>query len=1488
MRKKSKKFTKALLCALLSGGCLSPTTATAQEDNGQTAYAYSIGNDYGIVSFQLNSFTPSVLHTESGTISAGAFAEGRYYALHADEEGNPIGLFEHNLKTGESKQINDMSDAPSIFMDMTYDYTTSTLYAIADEWPGTSLLKIELPSGKLSFVYNVDKMLFTLAANEKGELFCMEKDGTIYQLGETADDIREVAQNDFYLNGLQSMDFDLNTGKLYWLTTSYGNCSLMEIDPETWTPQSVGGIKGAQISGLYTGYTLAEPESPSAPTQLTLTPGAEGANACTIAWTNPTITFNRNDLNSLDNVHIYRNGKLLATLDNPTAGSAGKYEDTDVPSGLYTYKVTATNEAGEGMFAIARTFVGEDVPVAPAEVTATVSGESTVILNWKAPQEGIHGGWVTSDLSYRVTRVNDNQVLAEDLKETTFTDHIEGAFAAYTYTVTAYSKAGEGGTATSNTVGAGQTPELPLDYTFSTQEELDTWFIYDEDGNGKCWVAGSGLSGSTGAETYFQKGSDSDDWLISPAVQIQAGNTMQVAFKVYTAYYPTEKLEIRLLKGNTPDAETVYSKQLEVNSYYGKDIQEDIPAVSEDGKYHLAFRYVSPGDTYSGWGIHITNLYWKEQNSGVLTGRVTSGGQPLAGAVITAGETSVTTNQEGVYELAELKAGSHDITARALGYQEAVETIEMSAGQTITCDFELTALPVHRIGGTVTDESQSPIAGAQISLSGYNQYTTTTGADGTFVFEEVYEHTDYRMRIAKNNFIIQEMDCPTESDRQENITLKYDNLPPYQVTAAEGNGKIQVSWTAPKSLEERAYDNGYAESSMGYDGGSEYHVVGTIYREPATVYEVKWQTVAGGVKSDRINIYLFDLNYAGEPTSDILYSIRDVKTEDGTWNTFRLPEAVKAPKGFLVAVSAEGNVALAIDGGTPDGSIQHPMTQCYNTDYRFERGYRYVDETSNPSRCFLLRAVCENLEEEGSTQPRVDYTVWRVPVQPGSEEDETSWTQIGNQLEETRFEDTDIPSGTYRYAVKAHYPVGDLTSTATFSNETDFNMNAALTVNVTANSDNAHAEGAVVSLSNDEFAYQAVVTNNQALFERIAKGTYTLSVEQTGFKRIQETEVVLTGEESAFTRNYELEQRLDKPRNIDLLPTDKQDEVRLLWNVQENLADDFESDAYEDFSINPAGNIGWQYIDNDNLATYGFGNTTFPNMRERMAAILFNSTQTTPPLGLHTAYSGDHCLAFFAARETVNEGGEIQLHDSDDYLISPLLNPYKDFQFRFFARSYEESQGYLERIRVGYSTTTPEIDQFIWLDEDYFYVPTEYTEYTYDIPKEAKYVVLNSHSISNFILLVDDVFIGNDSQKTGNEYMPVNVTGYKVYLDGRLLEETTETELLLTGLTPGEHTAAVVQKFATGESEMLEIGFKTEGSGIVWENTPEIRVYTEGDELHIDGAYQTATVYSATGAALLHLDGQATVGTSQWTPGIYLVRVVSEDGQARIYKITIE
>src|SRR5881392_651002 len=85
------------------------------------------------------------------------------------------------------------------------------------------------------------------------------------------------------------------------------------------------------------------------------------------------------------------------------------------------------------------------------------------------------------------------------------------------------------------------------------------------------------------------------------------------------------------------------------------------------------------------------------QQTGIVSGTVVAAesGAPLAGAsvVIVGTARSVFTSDKGEYRLS-VAAGTHAVRARLIGYEPAEQRVTVTAGQTVTADFKLTATPL--------------------------------------------------------------------------------------------------------------------------------------------------------------------------------------------------------------------------------------------------------------------------------------------------------------------------------------------------------------------------------------------------------------------------------------------------------------------------------------------------------------------------------------------------------------------------------------------------------------------------------------------------------------------------------------------------------------------------------------------------------------------------------------------------------------------------
>lgn len=269
-------------------------------------------------------------------------------------------------------------------------------------------------------------------------------------------------------------------------------------------------------------------------------------------------------------------------------------------------------------------------------------------------------------------------------------------------------------------------------------------------------------------------------------------------------------------------------------------------------------------------------------------------------------------------------------------------------------------------------------------------------------------------------------------------------------------------------------------------------------------------------------------------------------------------------------------------------------------------------------------------------------------------------------------------------------------------------------------------------------------------------------------------------------------------------------EVTLRWNNPEPLNgyfDDFES--HDDFVINSAGSIGWDYLDMDNQLTYTWSAATYPNQGQKMAFIIMNPSKTSPSTanwpGIQP-YSGEKILVDFTV-----DGG------NNDFIISPELFFEEDFKISFRAKSYTDSYG-LERIKVGYSTSGKRASDFVFVSQTpYEEVPTEWSLMEYEIPKEAKYVTINCVSQEAFMLLIDDIFIGTNLVRP---QAPASnkLTGFNIYRNGQKINDALLTEVCYTDEVPdyGDYTYTVTATYSDGS--------ESAASSPLQVNVPDIRL----------------------------------------------------------------
>ena len=136
--------------------------------------------------------------------------------------------------------------------------------------------------------------------------------------------------------------------------------------------------------------------------------------------------------------------------------------------------------------------------------------------------------------------------------------------------------------------------------------------------------------------------------------------------------------------------------------------------------------------------------------SGALTGSVTSGGAPLAGATVRiVGEEQQTTRRTddlGRFRAPHLAVGEYTVTISKFAYLTQTATVTITEGQTTTLNVDLVPAPRSSLRGTVRQEDGSPVAFATVTIDGTPILPIATAWDGSYVFPFV-AHGEYDVTV---------------------------------------------------------------------------------------------------------------------------------------------------------------------------------------------------------------------------------------------------------------------------------------------------------------------------------------------------------------------------------------------------------------------------------------------------------------------------------------------------------------------------------------------------------------------------------------------------------------------------------------------------------------------------------------------------------------------------------------------------------------------
>ena len=408
--------------------------------------------------------------------------------------------------------------------------------------------------------------------------------------------------------------------------------------------------------------------------------------------------------------------------------------------------------------------------------------------------------------------------------------------------------------------------------------------------------------------------------------------------------------------------------------------------------------------------------------------------------------------------------------------------------------------------------------------------------------------------------------------------------------------------------------------------------------------------------------------------------------------------------------------------------------------------------------------------------------------------------QLVGTTKDTNYTLTDIENGPHTIGVQACYLKAQSELTTQQVNIPS-GIYSHVVFHFTTNS-RLNADGQIMTITNTESlkSYDLTVTNSQVEMISLPNGSYVINIEEGAFQHYQQ--MVTVDGDANF--DITLNDLLMKPYNI-TATCDDNGIYTLRWNQNLIFSDSFED--YNDFS---AGTFGeWKTIDRDlspvypialgsasNIVSFpGSGTASTPMP---IAPMVFNPWSTTPAMlpsdPAIAAPTGDKSVIFFSS----------QMAQSDDWLISPLLDIHDNYKLSLKAKAYSAMYPESLEFCVSDGSSNPNDFTVISYVES---VPAEHWSlFDVDLSRFAgQSVRLAVHytSYDAFLTQIDDFTVGpEDGQGEVVDYG--NVVRFEISVDGTKVGESQIPTFVLPPLSAESHIIGIKAIYQSGESETAE------------------------------------------------------------------------------------
>lgn len=326
-----------------------------------------------------------------------------------------------------------------------------------------------------------------------------------------------------------------------------------------------------------------------------------------------------------------------------------------------------------------------------------------------------------------------------------------------------------------------------------------------------------------------------------------------------------------------------------------------------------------------------TTFYIANVGTVPLNGFVRNEAQaPIEGALVEVigFDNSTLSLANGSYQLNNLLAWETVVKASKYGYYDNPQNIVLYSGEANTLNFSMSLLPMVNVSATVVgnDDPMHYLEGAQVTLNGYENYSTEVGADGTFSIPSVFGDKTYSLTITYQGFdtYTAEVEVYQSDVDLGTIVLNESLLIPFFTQAEQINpGQVKVTWNAPLNgvadllTYNYVINNGYTAEI-----GEEVWLGNVFEMEPGTITQVSMYWKQYGETSGTVRLDIVDV------TGKIIYSSLPFETVHNGWVNVDVPNITFEGGTFYTMVYWDGTQTeftdyLAADAWTAGTGINY-------------------------------------------------------------------------------------------------------------------------------------------------------------------------------------------------------------------------------------------------------------------------------------------------------------------------------------------------------------------------------------------------------------------------------------------------------------------------------------------------------------------------------------------------------------------------------------